>query len=103
VIRNVVLGRVADSVAGKSPDQVRRQLEEGLAGIAGLRLPGQLAMAVGRDAGLRAGGWTFAITNDWADADAYLHYDKDDEHNRYRAMLGEICAAVARVQFELPG
>ncbi len=59
--------------------------------------------------GPRPGRWssppraTFAITNDWADADAYLVYDKDGEHNRYRSMLAEVCSEVARVQFELPG
>lgn len=102
VIRNVVLGRLADAVPGKSAEQVRAQLQEGLAGIAGLRLPGQVAMAVGRDAGVRGGTWSFAITNDWADSAAYLAYDKDEEHNRNRSMLGEICSDVARVQFELP-
>ena len=42
-------------------------LHEGLAGIAALQLPGLLAMNVGCDLGLRDGGWTFAITNDWQD------------------------------------
>ena len=96
MIRNVVMGRLkdpADPAAGK-------QLDDGLAGIAALDLPGQLAMHVGRDAGLREGAWTFAITNDWIDADAYRSYDVDEEHNRYRRLIVEVCD-VARVQLVL--
>ena len=97
MIRNVVMGKIKD------PDDAAEQvqLDEGLAGIAGLDLPGQLAMQIGRDAGLREGGWTFAITNDWVDADAYRTYDLDEEHNRYRAMIVEVVSDVARVQFEI--
>jgi hypothetical protein len=97
VIRNVVLGRLRADL----DESELAQLERGLAGIAGLRLPGQLAMAVGRDAGLRDGGWSFAITNDWADAEAYRGYDVDAEHVEYRRLLGEVCDEVARVQFEI--
>jgi hypothetical protein len=98
VIRNVVLGRLP---AEPSPEALE-QMTRGLAGIAALRLPGQLAMAVGRDAGLRPGAWSFAITNDWADVESYRGYDADAEHGEYRRMLVEACDEVARVQFELP-
>ena len=96
MIRNVVLGRL------KNPDDpaAGEQLDAGLAGIAALRLPGQLAMHVGRDAGLRDGAWTFAIVNDWTDADAYRAYDIDDEHNRYRRLIVEVCE-VARAQLAI--
>ena len=60
-----------------------------------------LACSLGRDIGLRAGGWSFAIVNDWTDADAYRAYDVDDEHNRYRKLLADNCAEIARVQFEI--
>ena len=72
-----------------------------LAGIAGLELTGMLASSLGRDIGLRAGGWSFAIVNDWADAESYRAYDKDVEHNRYRTVLVDNCADIARVQFEV--
>ncbi len=81
MIRNVVLARLADDAG---PEE-EAQLERGLAGIAALRLPGQLAGHVGRDAGLRAGAWSCAITSDWTDADAYQVYDLDPEHHLYRS------------------
>ena len=98
MIRNVVMGRIRDA----DDAAAQAQLDEGLAGIAALQLPGQLAMAVGRDLGLRDGGWTFALTNDWADAEAYRSYDTDAEHNRYRRLIVEVCAEVVRVQFAVP-
>ena len=85
---------------GEAALRDRRQLDEGLAGIAALRLPGLLSNRIGLDLGLREGGWSFAITNDWVDADAYRTYDLDPEHNRFRAMVVEVCEQVARVQFE---
>lgn len=94
MIRNVVMGRTADTADAA-------EIEAGLAGIAGLDLPGMLACTVGRDLGLREGGWSFAIVNDWADADVYRAYDLDAEHNRYRAMLVGNCSDIARVQLEV--
>ena len=95
MIRNVVLMRLRDD-AGEAE---RSRLMEALAGIAALRLPGQLDVRVGLDAGLRAGGWSAAITNDWQDEAAYRRYDLDVEHNRHRNAIVEVCADVARVQF----
>lgn len=97
MIRNVVMGRLREDLDADG----ETTFVQGLAGIAALRLPGQLAMSVGRDAGLRPGGWSFAIVNDWADAESYRGYDVDDEHGRYRAMIGRACAELARVQFEI--
>lgn len=99
MIRNVVVGRLRD---GDDPERDLEQLNRGLGGIARLHLPGLLANHVGLDMGLRDGGWSFAITNDWADIDAYRNYDLDEEHNVYRAMVVEVCEQVARVQFEVP-
>jgi hypothetical protein len=104
VIRNVVVGRLrpADDHAQRAADAAL--LQEGLAGIAALRFPGMLAMSVGSDLGLREGGWSFAITNDWRDADAYRVYDADEEHNRLRReIFAKICQDIARVQIQLDG
>ena len=102
VIRNVVVGRLRQT---DDPDQQAADaalLQEGLAGMAALRLPGMLAMSVGADLGLRDGGWSFAITNDWQDADSYRTYDADEEHNRLRReIFAKICQDIARVQIQL--
>ena len=95
MIRNVVTGRLS------APDG-RDAVAAALAGIEGLRLPGLLRSTTGFDAGLRAGGWDFAIVNDFADAAAYARYDTDPEHLRYRAAIVARCEAVTRVQFEVP-
>ena len=102
MIRNVVVGRLR-----RTEDPVQQAadaalLQEGLAGIAALRLPGMLSMSVGRNLGLRDGGWSFAITNDWQDAHAYRAYDADEEHNRLRReIFATICQDIARVQIEV--
>src|SRR5262245_5075022 len=80
-------------------DETRSRLERAMAGIAALRRPGQLDARVGLDAGLRAGGWSGAIVNDWADEASYHGYDADPEHLRWRAQIEEMCAEVALVQF----
>ena len=96
MIRNVVLGRLR---ADADPDR----LDEGLAGILSLRIEGMTQVRVGRDAGLRPGNWDYAITADFADAEAYHRYDQDDEHNRLRReFFGPLSAEIARLQFELP-
>lgn len=75
VIRNVVVRRLPTSpVIPVSGD--RCCAASGGPRIAALRFPGR--MNAGSDLGLRDGGWTFAITNDWRDADA------DQEHNLLR-------------------
>lgn len=102
MIRNVVLGRLrpTDDPAQREADTAL--LQEGLASIAALSFPGLVAMSVGTDLGLRDGGWTFAIVNDWQDADAYRAYDADEEHNRIRReIFAKLCQDIARVQFEL--
>ena len=104
MIRNVVLGRLraAEDPAQQAADAAL--LQEGLAGIAALRFPGMIAHSVGTDLGLRDAGWSFAITNDWEDADAYHVYDQDSEHNRLRReIFARICQDIARVQFQVGG
>ena len=102
MIRNVVVGRLrhAEDPGQRAADAAL--LREGLAGIAALRPPGMLAMNVGCDLGLRDGGWNFAITNDWENAEAYRGYDADEEHNRLRReIFAKICEDIARVQFQI--
>jgi hypothetical protein len=84
VIRNVVVGRLRPAADADQRAADAALLAEGLAGIAALTFPGLLAMNVGRDIALRDGGWDFAITNDWADADAYRVYDGSVPHPRSR-------------------
>jgi hypothetical protein len=104
VIRNVVVGRLRQAADPAQREADAALLEEGLAGIAALRFPGMLAMSVGSDIGLRDGGWSFAITNDWQDADSYRVYDADEEHNRLRReIFAKICENIARVQIRLDG
>ncbi|MFC8502292.1 hypothetical protein ACFUC1_08030 [Pedococcus sp. NPDC057267] len=99
MIRNLVLIRMAPDAA----DADWALLRAGLDGVASLRMPGQVSVHVGLDLGLRAGGWSAAISNDWADADAYRAYDVDHEHIRYRAMIVQAAAEVARVQLSIDG
>lgn len=102
MIRNVVVGRLWEARDPRQRAADAALLQKGLAGIAALRLPGLLAMNTGTDLGLRDGGWTFAITNDWQDAEAYRAYDADEEHNRLRReIFAVICHDIARVQFQL--
>jgi hypothetical protein len=84
VIRNVVVGRLRPAEDADQRAADAALLAEGLAGIAALTFPGLLAMNVGRDIALRDGGWDFAITNDWADADTYRVYDGSVPHPRSR-------------------
>ncbi|GAB3459652.1 Dabb family protein [Kineococcus endophyticus] len=96
MIRNVVVGRL-------HPGADRSVLDRALRAIVALDPPGLLAVHVGTDAGLRPGNWDWALTLDFADADAYRAYDADVEHNRVRAELfGPLCRDIARVQFEVP-
>ncbi|SDU81378.1 hypothetical protein SAMN04488544_0381 [Microlunatus sagamiharensis] len=99
MIRNVVLGRIDPNAT----EEVRFGLDAGLLGLAGMRPAGLVGpMRIGFDAGLREGGWSFAITNDWVDAAAYQAYDTDREHGEFRALIGAACSELARVQFETP-
>ena len=94
MIRNVVVGRVRPGVP-------QEQIKRALAAIVALHPPGCLDMRVGVDAGLRPGNWSFSITADFADADAYRAYDAEDEHNRIRQeMFAPISEEIVRIQFE---
>lgn len=103
MIRNVVVGRLRPTEDPAQAEADSARLDAALAGIEALPCPGRLASRVGRDAGLREGGWDFAITNDWADEAAYRAYDVDTEHNRLRREgFAPVCAEIVRVQLDLP-
>ena len=94
MIRNVVVGRVRP---GASPEAV----EEALDALMSLEPKGMIEMRVGTDAGLRDGNWSYAITADFVDEEAYRRYDLDEEHNRIRQELFvPVSEEIARVQFE---
>jgi hypothetical protein len=65
-----------------------------------LNCPGTVAYTIGRDLGLRDGGWTFAIVADFVDEGAYRGYDADELHNALRAELAPHAEQIARVQFQ---
>ena len=102
MIRNVVVGRLRPSTDPERAAADSAQLDEALAGIVALDLPGCMSVHVGRDLGLRSGGWDFTITSDWVDAEAYRSYDVETEHNRLRREgFGPVCVEIARVQIEI--
>lgn len=95
VIRNVVVGRVRPGI---DPSYVQAALDA----IVALPVEGLLDVRVGLDAGLRPGAWSFAITSDFVDAEAYRAYDAEAEHNRIRQeVFDPVCEEIARVQFEV--
>jgi hypothetical protein len=96
MIRNVVMCKLKSGADEAAVDSL-------LPRFAALDCPGTLSYTIGRDLGLKQGGWSFAIVSDHADADAYRRYDLDAEHNRLRDELAPLAEQVARVQFDVPG
>ncbi len=95
MIRNIVVGRLRADVPPEAVDQA-------LQALLGLRPDGLIEMRAGRDAGLRAGNWGYAITADFVDEEAYRRSDLEQEHNRIRQELFDpISESIARVQFVL--
>lgn len=95
MIRNVVLGRL-------HPDADRARIAAALRAVEELGVEGTLHVRAGLDAGLREGGWDYAITGDFVDVEAYRRYDLDEEHNRLRREeFGPLSAEIARVQLVL--
>ncbi len=93
MIRNVVVGRVR-------PGTDAALVQQALDAIVALPVAGLLDVRVGLDAGLRPGAWSFAITSDFTDAEAYRVYDAEAEHNRIRReMFDPVCEEIVRVQF----
>jgi hypothetical protein len=97
VIRNVVVGVVADGVP---PEQV----ETALQALRDLRVDGlEFTLLAGQDRGLRPGNASYCLTVDFPDDGAYRVYDSDPEHNRIRRELfAPISTTIQRIQFALP-
>lgn len=95
MVRNIVLVKLA-------PGQDPAAVAEAQQAFLNLNCPGTLSYVIGDDLGLRDGNWSFAIVAEFADADAYRAYDKNEEHNRARAALLPMTEQIARVQFTMP-
>jgi len=102
VIRNVVLGRLRPPGDAAQAEADLAALRGGLVALTALPYAGLLSCGVSVDAGLREGGWSFAISSDGADVESYRAYDEEPEHNRLRQeVFGPLCADIARVKFEV--
>lgn len=96
MIRNVVVGVLTDGTS-------LQDAVDALEALQAITIPGvSVTVNAGLDLGLRDGNASYAITADFADADAYRAYDADEEHNRIRReRLAPISASIHRVQFRL--
>lgn len=95
MIRNVVLAKLK---AGVDDEQVAAAVEI----LRGLRTPGMVSIAVGRDLGFREGNWDVAVITDLEDEASYRVYDTDAEHNRIRReVIAPIVERIERCQFEI--
>jgi len=97
VIRNVVVGVVAEGVSSE-------QVEAALQALRDLRVAGlEFTLLAGQDRGLRPGNASYCLTVDFPDDEAYRIYDADPEHNRIRRELfAPISTSIQRIQFALP-
>lgn len=80
-------GGCAWSAIPLSERPTRPYFSRAWAGIAALQIPGLASMTVGTDLELREGGWSFAIINDWQDAEAYRVYDEESLIQGARELL----------------
>ncbi|MEJ8281198.1 Dabb family protein [Pseudonocardia spirodelae] len=96
MIRNVVVGRLADGVEPSA-------IEPGLQALRELRVAGlDLELEAGLDLGLREGNAHYVLTVDLPDEESYRVYDRDEEHNRIRRELfAPFSAVIERIQFRL--
>lgn len=94
MIRNVSLLK-----ARSGHDQARMQ--EILAGLRALEVPGLIRIWADADRGLREGNWDYAIVSDLESAEGYRLYDADPEHNRLRGELAPLIEQIARSQIEI--
>jgi Stress responsive A/B Barrel Domain len=93
MIRNITL------VRGRSGHD-RARMEEILAQLRAMRIRGMTGIWAGSDLGLREGNWDYGIVADLEDAEAYMRYDTDAEHNRIRGELAPLVEQIARSQIE---
>lgn len=96
MIRHVLTARFVDDV---DPSD----LEEFIAAVRSVSVPGMRALRCGTDLGVLEGNWDYAVVADFDDVEAYRAYDRAPEHLRIRAELApRVIAEVSRVQFEVP-
>jgi hypothetical protein len=93
MIRNITLMR-----ARSGHDRAR--MNEILAELRAMQIPGLTRLWAGSDLDLREGNWDYGIVADLADEEAYRRYDADAEHNRIRAELRPLVEQIARAQIE---
>lgn len=97
MIRHVLLARFVPGAADEDVDAF-------IAAVRAVQVEGLLSLTCGRDAGLRAGNWDYAVVADLADETAYQRYDEDPAHRRIREELAPgLLAAAERVQLVLDG
>ncbi len=82
-----------------APAERKQTLEERLNTLPGV-IPEIRAYAIGRDAGINAGSFDFAVVADFADRDAYLVYRDHPAHREViDACVTPIVAERAAVQY----
>jgi hypothetical protein len=95
VIRHVVLARFRDGVSDEEVDAFLDAMRR-------VWVDGQRSLSCDRAAGLRPGGWDYALVADFDDDDAYRRYDEDPEHRRVREELAPaLVLEAARAQLRL--
>jgi antibiotic biosynthesis monooxygenase (ABM) superfamily enzyme len=97
MIRHVVLFAWSDEM---TPDK-EQQLAAELTGVA-TRMPGLRAYHAGADAGIVEGNFDFAVVADFDDADSYLAYRNNPEHQDIiRRLTAPHAQQRASVQYEI--
>jgi hypothetical protein len=96
VFRHVVMFRFADDTT----DEQKQALRAGLRRLPEI-IPEIRAYRFGDDAGLRDDNFDFAVTADFDDADSFLVYRDNPDHQKVVAdLITPIITARAAVQFE---
>jgi len=97
MIRHVVLFSWDDAMT----EEMEKQFGEELTALA-RTLPGLLAYHAGPDAGLVEGNFDFAVVADFEDADTYLAYRSNAEHQDIiRRLSAPRAKSRASVQYEI--
>jgi heme-degrading monooxygenase HmoA len=97
MIRHVVLFTWDDAMT----EEMEQQFAAELTALA-QRVPGLRAYHAGPDAGLVEGNFDFAVVADFDDADSYLAYRTDPEHQEIIGRLSRPhTASRASVQYEI--
>jgi hypothetical protein len=99
VLRHIVLLKFNDAL---TPDALAA-IDEGLRTLPPLN-PTVRSYTHGRDLRVGEGTWDYGIVADFDDADGWLAYDTNDEHNRVRReLIAPYLADRCSVRFQLEG